>query len=51
VAIHEAHRAHARVDLTMPVPTLVGASSPNGHGNGRVRLQEGLPRRPDIDHG
>ncbi len=47
----EAHHAHALVDLTMPVPALVGASSPNGHGNGHVRLQEGLPRRPDIDRG
>ena len=46
----EAHRAHARVDLSMPVPALVGAASSNGHGNGHVVLSEGLPRRPDVEH-
>lgn len=45
----EAHREHARVDLSMPVPALTGAAAPNGQGNGHVRLQEGLPRRPDVE--
>ncbi|MEO8422797.1 MAG: AAA family ATPase [Actinomycetota bacterium] len=45
----EAHREHARVDLSMPVPALAGSTPPNGQGNGHVRLQEGLPRRPDVD--
>ena len=46
----EAHRAHARVDLSMPVPALVGAAMPssNGHGNGRVQPLPELPQRPDI---
>jgi ATP-dependent Zn protease len=45
----EAHREHARVDLSMPVPALTGATAPDERGNGHVRLQEGLPRRPDVD--
>ena len=45
----EAHREHARVDLSMPVPSLAGAPAPDGQGNGQVRWQEGLPRRPDVD--
>ena len=46
----EAHREHARVDLSMPVPALVGAAmpSPNGSGNGRVPPPPELPQRPDI---
>ena len=46
----EAHREHALVDLSMPVPALSGAPG-NGHGNGRVRLPDGLPQRPDVDRG
>ena len=46
----EAHREHARVDLSMPVPALVGAAmpNPNGNGNGRVLPLPELPQRPDI---
>jgi ATP-dependent Zn protease len=45
----EAHREHARVDLSMPVPALVGASMPNG--NGRIPGSHTMPERPDIDRG
>ncbi len=44
----EAHREHAGVDLSMPVPALADVSAPNGRGNGQVRSQEGLPKRPDV---
>ena len=47
----EAHREHARVDLSMPVPALVGASMPNPNGNGRVGSPHTIPERPDIDRG
>ena len=47
----EAHRAHARVDLSMPVPALVGAAcrARTGSGNGHVPSSAGLPQRPDVE--
>jgi cell division protease FtsH len=45
----DAHRQHSRVDLSMPVPALVGSHAPNGQGNGHVRVPEGLPQRPDVN--
>jgi hypothetical protein len=44
-----AHREHARVDLSMPVPAIAGVPGSNGHGNGKAILPQGLPPRPDID--
>ena len=45
----EAHRDHARVDLSMPVPAIAGVPGSNGHGNGQAILPPGLPRRPDVE--
>jgi hypothetical protein len=49
----EAHREHARVDLSMPAPAIAGVPGSNGQGsgqgNGQAVRPQGLPRRPDVE--